>query len=151
MADEHAPSGLEQRLANSQAAQNAHEAASHEPKEEPKSPGTLESFVNETSSLVNNITKIGAGLAIPAAHAYAIPTLARDTAILAGTQVASDLTTSWKKDKKYKTGNFVESMALGTAMTLPLEAMIGFVNKIPTNNLLGYVEKDEAKSYKKLG
>ena len=113
----------------------------HEKKEEKKQLTTLESVVEETTHGIGNIIKLGLAGAIPYFFANSFPSLKRDTYILSGAQVASDITISYKKDKKYTAGNFLESTALGTAMTPVLEGMFGTVNSMPLNTTLDYVAK----------
>ena len=133
-----APQNIED-VAKTAAPRDANET--HEKKEEKKQVGTLESVVDETTHLIGNAAKIGAGIAIPTAFAYAVPSFKRDTAILAGAQVASDITTSYKRGKKYTAGSFLESTVLGTAMTPILEGMFRTVNKMPLNAPIDYLAK----------
>ena len=121
---------------NPAAGQAAHEKA------EPKKPKTtLESVVSETSHLFGSAVKLGLAGAIPYAQIAAFPSLKTDTAILSGAQIASDYTTSLQKGKKYTAGNLLESAAIGTVITGPLEAMFSAVNKMPLNTPLDYVTK----------
>src|SRR3989338_1681308 len=112
-------------------------------KEVPKKPKTtLESVVDETSNLFGSALKLGLAGAIPYTFAnYIAPSMKTDTAILAGAQVASDYTTSLQKGKKYSPGNLLESAAIGTSITCPLESMFSVVNKMPLNTPLDYVAK----------
>lgn len=119
--------------------------APQEKKEEQKKPiGTLESVVNETSNLFGNTIKLGLAGLIPYTQATFLPNTKIDTASLAGAQVAADATTSLKKGQKYTVGNALESSIVGTATTVPVEGLFSLVNKIPTNDFLGYVAKGAA-------
>lgn len=133
-----APKNIED-VAKNATPQNSEIKEEHAKEQKPK--GTLESAVNETFHLAGNAVKIGAGIAIPTAFAYAVPSFRRDTAILAGAQVASDITTSYRRGKKYTAGNFLESTVLGTAMTPVLETMFRTVNRMPLNTPIDYVAK----------
>lgn len=120
----------------------APQASPLEKKEEkPKQVGTLESLFDETAHLASNTFKIGLAWAIPYGFASAVPSIARDTAILTAAQTASDYTTALQRGKKYTAGNSLESAVLGTATTPVLETMFRTTNSIPTNNLLGYIKK----------
>lgn len=112
-----------------------------EGKKEEKKISTLESVVNETIHAAGSLLKIGLATGIPYTQASTFPHLARDTAILAGSQVAGDATTDFRKGKKYTSGNVLESSLVGTAITAPVYAMYSLVNKIPTDTALGIVAK----------
>ena len=115
-----------------------------EAKKEPKKIGTLESVVNETSNFLKKGLAIGLAAAIPFAQASFAPTYTRDTAILAGAQVAADATTDFKKGKKYTAGSALESSLVGTAITAPTYHMFDLINKIPTDTALGVAAKASA-------
>ena len=140
MADEVPPSGLEQ-AANANSDANAKGITNDKP--EPKKPlTTLESVVSETSNLIGNTIKLGLAGAVPYVFGnYAAPSMKIDTAVLTGAQIASDYTTSLQKGKKYTPGSLLESAAIGTATTGPLETMFRTVNKMPLNTPLDYVAK----------
>src|SRR3989344_5867158 len=120
---------------------NLQPGANAEHKEEKKPISTLESVVNESSHLIGSGLKLALAGTIPFAQATMFPQLARDTAILSGAQIASDYTTSLQRGKKYTAGSLLESAAIGTAITAPLEAMFGIVNKMPLNTPLDYIAK----------
>ena len=146
MADEHPPSGLEQaaNAAHPNMDSNTHAAgeAAHGKPAVPKKPATtLESVVNETSNLFGSALKLGLAGAIPYTFANTFPSLKTDTAILTGAQIASDYTTSLQTGRKYSPGNLLESAVIGTAITGPLEAMFGTVNKMALNTPLDYITK----------
>lgn len=115
--------------------------ATPEKKEEKKPIGTLESVVGETTHLFGNTVKLGLAGAVPLAFASAVPSMARDTAILSGAQIASDYTTAYQRGKKYTAGSLLESSVLGTATTPVIETMFHTTNLIPTNSLSGYIAK----------
>ena len=141
MADEVPPSRLENAV-NATPAANAERTTGQEKPAEPKKPlTTLESVLNETSNLIGNAVKLGLAGAIPYTFANTFPSLKTDTAVLAGAQIASDYTTSLQRGKKYTPGSLLESAAIGTAITGPLEAMFSIVNKMPLNTPLDYVAK----------
>ena len=116
-----------------------HTEPKEQAKEKPK--GTLESVVDEAFHLTGNSAKIGAGIAVPTLFASMFPMLARDTAILSGAQIASDITTSYKRGKKYTAGSFLESTVLGTGITPVLEGMFRTVNRMPQVTPLDYLAK----------
>ena len=136
---------LNEKIAEAQkeiaAKNNTHPEAHGEHREEKKPISTLESVVNESSHLIGSGLKLALAGTIPFAQATMFPQLARDTAILSGAQIASDYTTSLQRGKKYTAGSLLESAAIGTAITAPLEAMFGIVNKMPLNAPLDYVAK----------
>src|SRR3989344_9108824 len=139
MADE-TPDNLEQRVGPP--ANNLHPgAAQAENKGEKKPASTLESVIDETTHLFGNSLKLGLAGVLPFAQATMLPQFARDTAILTGAQVASDYTSSLQRGKKYTSGSMLESAAIGTAITAPLETMFGIVNKMPLNTPLDYIAK----------
>jgi len=110
-------------------------------KEESKKIGTLESVVGETLHFGKSLLNLGLAGAIPFAQAYTFPHLARDTAIMAGAQVAADSTVSLIKGKKYTSGNTLESAVMGTALTTPLYYLFKTAHKIPLDTPLGYLAK----------
>ncbi|MBI1935855.1 hypothetical protein HYS31_05430 [Candidatus Woesearchaeota archaeon] len=116
-------------------------APSQEKKEEKKPLTTLENLVDETGYFFGNALKIGLAGMIPYASTKALPQFATDTYILSGAQVASDITTSYKKGKKYTAGSLLESAALGTGITPFIEGMFGLVNRMPLNTPLDYLAK----------
>lgn len=119
------------------AATNQH---SQEKKNEKPKP-LLENVVNETSNGIGSLFKLGLAGAVPYAFASAVPSMALDTAILTGAQIASDFTTSYQRGKKYTAGSLLESAVLGTATTPVIETMFRTTNLISTNNLSGYLTK----------
>ena len=131
---EPSPSELEQ-LANAAAAQKQIEAGQE--KKEKK----IETPLEEIARGVGSIFKLGLAGAVPYLFGKSFPSLRQDTYILSGAQVASDLTNSYRKGKKYTAGNFLESAALGTGITPVLEGMFGVVNKMPLNTTLDYLTK----------
>ena len=133
MAEEKSPPDSKE-LENLLQAQNPQNDAK---KPEPKHETPLEEIVNGFSSAA----KAALAFAVPYTFAAQVPSFARDTAILAGAQAASDLTLSYKNGKKYTAGNLLESTVLGTAMTPILEGMFGAANSVPTTDLMGYVAK----------
>ena len=146
MADEIPPNELENAANTAHPgetpnAQAAGETGKGKPAPPKKPLTTLESVVSESSNLIGNTLKLGLAGAIPYTFASAFPSLKTDTAILSGAQIASDYTTSLQKGRKYTPGNLLESAAIGTAITGPLEAMFSAVNKIPLNTPLDYVAK----------
>ena len=110
-----------------------------EKKEEKKQIGTLESVVNESAHATGNFVKLGLAGLIPYSLASAVPSWSIDTAVQAGAQVAGDATTSRKKGKKFTATNVLEASILGTALTPPLEVVLGTINKIPLDSLSGYL------------
>lgn len=113
-------------------------------KKEEKKIGTLESIVNESLHLAGNTIKLGFAAGIPFTQATLLPSTRVDTYSLAGAQIAADATTSFKKGKKFTAGNALESSIVGTAITVPVEGLFSLVNKIPTNDFLGYAAKGAA-------
>ena len=99
-------------------------------KEEPKKVGNLESVVDETFHLGKTAFNLGLAAGIPFTQATLVPYAARDTALLAGAQVAADATTDIKKGKKYTSGDVAKSAAVGTALSVPLYHLFDMVNKI---------------------
>lgn len=133
---EHPEAGIENKLSDAHS-----EKAEPQVKKEEHKVGTLESVINETSNLFGNALKLGLAGSLPYAQATFLPEFGRDTAILSGAQIASDYTASLQRGKKYTAGNFLESAALGTAVTVPLETMFRSVNRIPLTSPMNYVSK----------
>lgn len=127
------------------AAKNAqHPEANAEHKEEKQHASTLESFVNETFHLGKTALNLGLAAGIPFAQASAYPSLARDTYVLSASQLAGDATTDLRKGKKFTSFNALESIVQGTILTHAAVPMFDLINKIPTNDFLGYVTKGAA-------
>lgn len=112
--------------------------------QKPKPVSTIDSVVNETMHLLGSGAKLGLAAAVPVAQAAAFPYLARDTAVLAGAQVAADATTDRKRGKKYTAGSALESSIVGTATTAPVYWLFNLMNRIPLDSALGYVERAAA-------
>ena len=129
-----------------QEAKNALPTGNQEQKEKTKKIGTLESVVNESVHAAGSLFKLGLAGLIPYAQATAFPHLARDTSVLAGSQIAADATTDLKKGKKYTAGNALESSLVGTVITAPVYSIYNFINKIPTDTVLGVAAKAGAWS-----
>lgn len=153
MPDKHSPDEVAKKANAAGSVDNENHASNEihdskaEPKKEPPKPKTtLESVVNETSHLFWNTIKLGLAGALPYTQAAMVPQFGRDTGILAGAQIASDYTTSLQRGKKYTAGNLLESSAIGTAITVPLETMFRTVNRIPLNNPIDYLAKAGAWS-----
>ncbi|MBI2559145.1 Mpv17/PMP22 family protein [Candidatus Woesearchaeota archaeon] len=134
-------------MAEASPLEQAAKTAPHEEKKEEKKPvGALESVVNETIHAAGNLIKLGLAVGIPTAQAltaqsFGNPILARDTAIMAGAQVAADATINLKKSKKYMAGNVLESAIMGTALAAPLHYMFKLAHKVPLDSALGYLGK----------
>ena len=122
-------------------AKNTPQERKEEHKEEKKPASALESIVNEISHLAGNSVKLGFAGAVPFAFASVVPSMARDTAVLTGAQIASDYTTAYQRGKKYTAGSLLESAVLGTATTPVIETMFRVTNSIQANNLAGYIAK----------
>ena len=121
------------------------EAGAHAKKEELKKVGTLESVVNETFNLGRTAFNLGVGVGIPSLQSAFVPYAARDTAILTGAQIAADASTDiFKKGKKYTSGDFAKSAAVGTAISVPINYLFSAINKIPTTSALDYIVKGAA-------
>ena len=106
--------------------------------QEPKKPETpLEEIVN----FIGGAVKFGLAGAVPYAFSSIVPSMATETAVLTGVQIASDYTLSLQRGKKYTPGNLLESSVLGTATTPVIETMFRTANSMPTNNLSDYVMK----------
>ncbi len=116
----------------------------HGKKEATKSSTTLESLVNESSELFKSTINLGLAGLIPLTQATLLPVYARDTAILAGTQVLADATTDFRRGKKYTSGSVLESSIIGTAVTFPLHQAFELVHKIPLDTASGYIAKSAA-------
>lgn len=119
----------------------ANAAPHQQKKEEPKRLSTLESVIDETLHAGKSIIKLGLAASIPFAQATLFPHLAKDTAVMAGAQVAADSTTNFKKGKKTTAGEILKSSAVGTAVTGPVHYAYKFIDKIPLDTALGYVSK----------
>lgn len=119
-----------------QTAKTAPQEEKQEAKQKPVS--TLESVVNETSHLIKTGLNIGLAGLIPYTQAVLVPQAARDTAILAGVQVAGDATTNFKRGKKTTSAEVLKSSAVGTAISVPTYYAFNLVNKIPLDNIAGY-------------
>ena len=112
--------------------------APQEKKEEQKPIGTLESVVNETSHLIKTGINLGLAGLIPYIQAVLVPQAARDTAILAGVQVAGDATTNFKRGKKTDSSEVLKSSIVGTTIAVPTYYAFKLVNKISLDNIAGY-------------
>ncbi len=121
--------------------QAAKTAPHEEKKEEPKKIGTLDSVVNE----IFDLAKVGAAVAAPFAFGNAFPAMKTDAYVLSGAQVLGDATTARKRGQKFTKTNMLESSLQGLALTPvaahPLYGVFPLINKIPTNDLMGYVTK----------
>ena len=126
-----APSGNEHAAPNQPAGQ--------EKKEEKKPIGTLESVVNESYHLFGNTVKLGLAGFIPYTQGVLFPSVARDSAILAGSQIAGDFTTDRRRDKKYTAGSLLESSIIGTALAPALSGMFDAVHQVPLTSPMGYL------------
>lgn len=128
--------------------QNIEEIAKNAPnekKEEPKKISSLESVVNESMDFGRAAFNVGLAATIPLTQANLVPYASRDTAVLTGAQIAADASTDiFKKGKKFTSGDMAKSAAVGTAISVPLYHLFDLVNKIPTDNLLGYAAKGAA-------
>lgn len=124
--------------------QVAKAASENKEGQKPKPASTIDSVVDETMHLLGSGAKLGLAAAAPLAQAAAYPSLARDTAILAGAQVAADATNDIKRGKKYTAGSALESSIVGTAITAPIYGLYNLINKIPLDSALGYVERAAA-------
>ena len=105
----------------------------------PKKLTALESVVDETSHAVGSAIKLGLAGAIPYTQGLFFPSVARDTAMLAASQIAGDATTDRRRDKKYTAGNALESAVIGTVLAPPLVGLFEAVHKIPLTSTLGYL------------
>lgn len=113
-----------------------------EKKPEPIKP--LESLVNESSHLVKSGFKLSLAGLVPAIQAYLMPSVARDTAILAGTQIAGDATTNFKRGKKTTAGEILKSATIGTLIAAPANLVYKYINQIPLDSLAGYLGRAAA-------
>src|SRR3989344_2461419 len=134
---------LNEKIAEAQkeiaAKNNGHPEAHGEHKEEKKPISTLESVVNETTHGIGNAFKLGMAGLIPYSSGVLFPHFARDTALLSASQIAGDATTDRRRNKKYTSGNLLESAIIGTALAPPLTGLFELVHKIPLTSTLGYV------------
>ena len=125
------PSELEQL------AQAAPQGQDSMPKQqvEKKKETPLEEIVN----FIGNTAKIGLAGVVPYTQGLLFPSVARDTAMLAASQIAGDATTDRRRDKKYTAGNTLESAIIGTVLAPPLVGLFEAVHKIPLTSTLGYL------------
>ena len=127
-----------------QMAKNA-QTPPQEKKEEPKKVSTLEGVVNDLIYGAKTFANMGLAIGAPLAFGQAFPAMKTDAYVLSGAQVAGDATTARKRGEKYTSLNSLESSLQGIALT-PLAAHPKFgifplINKIPTDDLLGYITK----------
>lgn len=138
MADE-TPDNLEKKVDEAKL-NNLHPTGPQaEHKEEKKPILTLESVVNETTHGIGNAFKLGLAGLIPYAQGILFPHFARDTSILAASQIAGDATTDRRRNKKYTAGNTLESSIIGTALAPALTGLFEAVHKIPLTSPWGYL------------
>ncbi|MDP3766258.1 MAG: hypothetical protein Q8R04_07130, partial [Nanoarchaeota archaeon] len=127
-----------------QTAKTAPATGNQEKKKGSKKVSTLESVVNDLNYFVGNILKIGLAAGIPFAQATLLPPVARDTAILAGAQVAADATTARKRGEKYAISDLAKSSAIGTGIAGPTSLIYNLINKIPLDSIGGYLGRAAA-------
>ncbi len=129
-----------------QIAKNAPQPPQQAKQEEQKKPvGTLESVVNDLIYGTKTLANTGLAIGAPLAFGHAFPAMKTDAYVLSGAQVAGDATTARKRGEKYTSFNSLESSLQGLALTTlaahPKFGIFPLINKIPTDDLLGYVTK----------
>ncbi|MBI2658032.1 hypothetical protein HYX08_05055 [Candidatus Woesearchaeota archaeon] len=100
-------------------------------KESGKKPiGTLESVINETSSLLKTVGGASLAVGMPLALGYAAPQMQRDAFVVGTAFSAGKIYENYKAERKTSISDIVKESAVGTLLTPPIHLGYQLMNAI---------------------